>query len=233
MGVLREVLTDQGTNFTYKLLKQVYKYLGIKGIRTTPYQPQTDGLVERFNKTLKSMLRKFVSDSGSDWDDWLPYLLFAYREVPQASTGFSSFELLYVRKVRGPLNVLKEAWEGEEPEEKMNVLTYVLMMRDHMQGLTERVQENMQSAQAKQRKWFDATAGSPVRSLQPGQRVLVLLPTSKSSLLAKWQEPYLVQHRAGKVTYEISTPEKKRKRQMFHINMLRQWYERERPVEQH
>ena len=118
---------------------------------------------------------------------------------------------------------------GEEPEQKMNVLTYVLKMRDHMQGLTERVQENMQSAQAKQRKWYDATARD--RSLQPGHRVLVLLPTSESSLLAKWQGPYLVQRRAGKVTYEIRTPEKRKKRQIFHINMLRQWHEKERPVE--
>ena len=89
----------------------------------------------------------------------------------------------------------------------------------------------MQSAQAKQRKWYDATARD--RSLQPGQRVLVLLPTSESSLLAKWQGPYLVQRRAGKVTYEISTPDKKKPSQTFHINMLRQWHERERPVEQH
>ncbi|KAL2082862.1 hypothetical protein ACEWY4_020635 [Coilia grayii] len=229
VGVPREVLTDQGTNFTSSLLKDVYKYLGIKGIKTTPYHPQTDGLVERFNKTLKSMLRKFVSDSGSDWDDWLPYLLFAYREVPQASTGFSPFELLYGRHVRGPLDVLKEAWEGKEPEQKVNVLAYVLKMRDRMQSLTEMVQEKMKSAQAKQRKWYDASARE--RSLQPGQQVLVLLPTSESSLLAKWQGPYIVQRRAGKVTYEISTPDKKKQTQTFHINMLREWHEKDRPVD--
>ncbi|KAL7872222.1 hypothetical protein SRHO_G00072050 [Serrasalmus rhombeus] len=57
-----------------------------------------DGLVERFNKTLKCMLRKFVSETGSEWDRWLPFLLFAYRKVPQASTGFSPFQLLYGRE---------------------------------------------------------------------------------------------------------------------------------------
>ena len=50
--------------------------------------------MERFNKTLKALLRKATSDIGKDWDKLLPYLLFAYREVPQASTGFSPFELL-------------------------------------------------------------------------------------------------------------------------------------------
>ncbi|KAL7883860.1 hypothetical protein SRHO_G00015180 [Serrasalmus rhombeus] len=115
VGIPREILTDQGTNFTSKQLKDVFSLLGIKGLKTTPYHPQTDGLVERFNKTLKVMLRRFVNETGSDWDTWLPYVLFAYREVPQASVGFSPFQLLYGREVRGPLDVLKETWEGQSP----------------------------------------------------------------------------------------------------------------------
>ncbi len=92
VGIPKEVLTDQGPNFMSRSLQQVYQLLGIKRARTTPYHPQTDGLVERFNKTLKSMLKRFVSETGKDWDKWLPYLLFAYQEVPQAATGFSPFE---------------------------------------------------------------------------------------------------------------------------------------------
>ena len=66
---------------------QLDKELGITAIRTSPYHPETEGLVESFNQALKTMLRKFVSDTGKDWDKWLPFLLFAYREMPQASTG--------------------------------------------------------------------------------------------------------------------------------------------------
>ena len=95
VGVPDEILTDQGPNFMSSLLHQL---LQIKRIRTTPYHPQTDGLVECFNGTLKAMLRKFVNRSQKDWDEYLPYLLFAYREVPQESTGFSPFELLYGRR---------------------------------------------------------------------------------------------------------------------------------------
>ena len=139
VGIPREVLTDQGINFTSRQIKEVFSLLGIRGIRTTPYHPQTDGMVERFNQTLKAMLRKFVSDTGSDWDQWLPYLLFAYREVPQASTRYSPFELLYGRQVRGPLDVPKEAWEGERPEGHMNILSYVIKMREKMDSLTNLV----------------------------------------------------------------------------------------------
>lgn len=129
VGVAKEILTDCGTNFMSKLLKQVYQLLGVKGIKTTPYHPQTDGLVERYNKTLKHMLRKFVSSTGSDLDQWLPYLLFAYREVPQSSTGFSPFELLYGRQVRGPLDLLKDYWEQTESEGD-NIISYVIKMRE-------------------------------------------------------------------------------------------------------
>ena len=86
-------------------LYELYRMLHVQPIRTTPYHPQTDGLV---NRTLKMMLKKATVKEG---DTLLLYLLFAYHEVPQASKGFSLFELLYGRQVRGPLDVLNETWQ--------------------------------------------------------------------------------------------------------------------------
>ena len=68
VGIPDEILSDQGTNFMSTLLEEVYRLLQVKRIRTSPYHPQTDGLVERFNGTLKMMLRKFVSRNQKDWD---------------------------------------------------------------------------------------------------------------------------------------------------------------------
>jgi len=99
VDVPREILTDQGSYFTSQLLAELYKLLQVHPIRTSPYHPQTDGLVERFNQTLKSMLPKSGTDRGNKWDKKIPYLLFAYQEVPQVSTGFSPFELLYGRDI--------------------------------------------------------------------------------------------------------------------------------------
>ena len=82
-----------------QLLKEIFRLLNIHPIRTTLYHPQTDGLVERFNRTFKSMLKKVASEEGQDWDTLLQYILFAYREVPQAATGFSPFELVFGREV--------------------------------------------------------------------------------------------------------------------------------------
>ncbi|KAG6939121.1 hypothetical protein G0U57_003090, partial [Chelydra serpentina] len=101
VGLPKEILTDQGTPFVSKLMKDLCSLLHVQALRTSVYHPQTDGLVERFNRTLKAMIRKVVSRDGKDWDTLLPYLMFAIRKVPQASTGFSLFELLYGRHPRG------------------------------------------------------------------------------------------------------------------------------------
>ncbi len=181
VGIPEEILTDQGTNFTSRLMGQLNKQLGITAIRTTPYHPQTDGLVERFNQTLKNMLRKFVADTGRDWDKWLPFVLFAYREVPQASTGFAPFELLYGWQVQGPLDLLKKSWE-EEPtskKEEKGIVQYVLEMRDRREQYREQAKENLQEKQQAQKRWYDQHA--MLRQFQPGQKVLLLLPTSTSN----------------------------------------------------
>lgn len=78
------------------------------------------------------MLKKFVSRIQKDWNDHLPHLLFAYREVPQETTGFSPFEVLFGWKVHGPWDVLNEEWTGEAGEE-VPVAVHVVEMRDRLQ----------------------------------------------------------------------------------------------------
>ena len=180
-GVPKEILTDQGTNFTSQLLQELYKLLGVKPIRTTPYHPRTDGLVERFNKTLKDLLRKIIQGEGREWEKYLPYVLFAYGEVAQESTGFSPFELIFGRDVRGPLDILKEQWsKAEEPVD--DILTYVTKVRERMDAAREIVIQNMKKSQNKQKKWYDLKARD--MKLRIGDQVLVLLPTSTNKLLS-------------------------------------------------
>ena len=79
VGIPKEILTDQGTQFMSWTLGELYGLLGIKSIRNSVYHPQTDGLVECLNKTLKSMIRKFVHEDSRNWDRWLDPLLFANK----------------------------------------------------------------------------------------------------------------------------------------------------------
>ena len=101
-GVPAELLSDRGANFLSGLIEEVCELMGIHRLNTTAYHPQTDGLVERFNCTLTSMLAKTVAANGADWDEKLPYVLFAYRAAAQESSQESPFFLMYGRDPRLP-----------------------------------------------------------------------------------------------------------------------------------
>ncbi len=170
VGIPKEILTDQGTAFMSRTISELYELLGIKSIRTSVYHPQTDGLVERFNRTLKTMIRKFVHEDAKNWDKWLEPLLFAVREVPQASTGFSPFELLYGRQPRGVLDVLRETWE-EGPSESKNEIQHVLDLRTKLHTLGQLSMENLLQAQDKQSRLYNR--GARLRNFTPGDSTCV------------------------------------------------------------
>ena len=113
VGIPEEVLTDQGSQFMSECMQEVSRLLSIKGLTRTPYHPICNGLVERWNGTLKSMLKRLCQDQPKQWHRLINPVPFAYREVPQESTGFSPFQLLYRRSVRGPGTILKELWTKE------------------------------------------------------------------------------------------------------------------------
>ena len=73
-GVPYFLHTDQGRDFESQLFQHVCDLLGIQKTRTSPYRPQSDGLVEGFNRTIQQMLVSYVNESSNDWDDHLPYL---------------------------------------------------------------------------------------------------------------------------------------------------------------
>ncbi|KAG5842700.1 hypothetical protein ANANG_G00180410 [Anguilla anguilla] len=142
------------------VLKAMCGLLKVKQVRTSVYHPQTDGLVERFNHTLKQMMRKMIETDGKDWDQLLPYLMFAIREVPQASTGFSPFELLYGRRPRGLLDLAKETWE-RQPSRHSTVIEHVEQMHLRMSRIWPMVRENMQQAQQAQARVYNRGAQDP------------------------------------------------------------------------
>ena len=93
-GVPGELHCDQGRNFEADIFKEMCQLLGIKKTRTTPYRPQSDGIIERFDRTLESRLAKYVQDHQQDWDRHVPYVMMAYRSSVHESTGQSPAKYL-------------------------------------------------------------------------------------------------------------------------------------------
>ena len=224
VGIAKEILTDQGTCFMSSVLSKLYQWLKIKRIRTSVYHAQTDGLVERFNKSLKHMMKKLIDTDGKDWDQLLPYVLFAIREVPQASTGFSPFELLYGRRPRGLLDVAKEAWESQ-PSPHRSVIDHIEKLQERARRVWPLVREHMEQAQRAQERTYNR--GAQVREFKVGDKVLVLLPTSECKFLAKWHGPYEVEEKVGPVNYKVKQPGRRKGKEIYHVNILKRWHEAE------
>ena len=225
VGIHEERVSDQGSNFMSKLMAQQYEQLDITKIETLVYHPETNGLVERFNGTLKSMLKKFVRERVQTWDKYLAYLLFAYREVPCESTGYSPFELLYGRRVRGPLAVIKETWsEGSSSGD--NLITHFLEIRRRLATMQQVVQESLKKAQGKQKRLHDIHSSK--RRLEVGDEALDLLPTPGSKLEMRWQGPFKVTRALeGGLTYELDTGKMYQQHRTYHINLLSKWQSRD------
>ena len=109
----------------------------MKQIRTSPYHPQTDGMVERFNSTLKRLLRKLVQNTKIEWDQCLPYVLWAYRGMVHKTTGFTPHELVFGKKMRMPLDFMVCYWQGKEETDPSNVAEYVHTLRANMEMVRE------------------------------------------------------------------------------------------------
>jgi len=101
-GVPEALLSDRSTNLLSHLVLDVCKFLGIHKLNTTSYHPQCDGRVERFNRTLKAMLRKHASKFGTQWDNYLPGVLWAYWNTLHESTGEKRSFLLFGMDCRSP-----------------------------------------------------------------------------------------------------------------------------------
>ena len=94
-GMPSVIHSDQGREFENKVMQELCLLCGVHKTRTTPYHPESAGLVERFNRTLLMMLAMFASENKDDWDDLLPAVMMAYRSIVYESTGFSPYRLKF------------------------------------------------------------------------------------------------------------------------------------------
>ena len=135
--------------------------------------PQTNGACERFHATMKNMIRAIVYEFNSDWDECLPWILFAYREIPVVTLGFSPFELLFGRQVRGPISLLKSRWKPPPvAKSKPNVIQYN-GYAEKLKACRDCATDNATLAGNNAKTWYDKKAR--LRTYEPGQLVLVCL----------------------------------------------------------
>jgi hypothetical protein len=215
-GIPRTIVSDRGTPFVARFWEQLQESLGTHLIRSSAYHPQTDGQTERVNQILEDMLRACVLHYGKDWDKCLSLAEFSYNSSYQSSLKMATFEALYGRRCRTPLN-WSQAREREifgpdlvlEAEEKVRV-----------------IKKNLEAAQARQKSYHDKRR-KPLQ-FEVGEHVYLKVSPSKGvqrfgikgKLAPCW--PYEIKETCGLVAYQLKLPPHMSAiHDVFHVSQLR------------
>ena len=173
-GLAPEIQSDRGTNFTSKLFENTMTEWGIKHVLSSAYHPQSQGALERNHQTLKTMFRAFYLEREKDWDEAVPYVLFGVKESPTESLGFFPNQLVFRHRVRGPLDLVREAWCTPHSDRQESLLKNVLRTRERLVNALEVAKHHLEAAQKKIKGFYDQK--DKYRSFAPGEEVFVLLP---------------------------------------------------------
>lgn len=214
-GIPKVLVSDNGTNFMSALFTDVCKILGIKKLNTTPYRPESNGMLERAHRPLSDYLRCFVSEDYMNWDQWLPISMFAYNSAINASTKKSPFRVLFGFELETPTNLRRKCTPIYNPDDTSKIMRY------QFQRAHELVRENQIKAKEVAKKRYDKKL-RPV-SFAVGEKVLLRDNARKGKFSPIWLGPYKVTRIISPVTTAIRIKKRSRK---YHNNHLRKFYDK-------
>ena len=177
-GVPEALLSNRGTNLLSHLMDDVCKLLDIHKLNTTAYHPQANGLVERFNRTLKAMLRKHAQQFGFQWDRFLYGVQWAYRNTPHSTTGEKPSFLLFGTDLRAPSEA---ALCSPTPMYHLELEDYRNELILLLSSARELAAASIQKVQQKYKKNYDSKSSS--RSYQEGEWILIRFPQEETGKL--------------------------------------------------
>ncbi|KAL5004187.1 hypothetical protein ScPMuIL_017643, partial [Solemya velum] len=217
-GVPKQLHSDQGGNFESKLFKELCSLLGINKTRTTAYRPESDGMIERFNRTMKNILSKYVQADQSDWDLHLPTVTMAYRSSIHETTGVTPNFMMLGREINTPLNIMVEL-PSDLPKTSVE---FVAKMQEKFQSSFDLVRNQVSTQQRRQKLNYDKKISG--KAFHVGDKVWLYVPRSAKGLSPKltrfWTGPFDIIQKLSDVNYVISQPDS-RKKQVVHFNRLK------------
>ena len=186
-GCPKQILSDQGPEFDGYLMTELCKQLRIDKVRTTAYKASTNGAVERFHRTLNSMLGKVVSDKQKDWDQWVPIVMAAYRASPHSATKMSPNRLVLGREVAMPIDVVL-GMPGEEREPATSYENFADDLANRMEEAYSLARQSLNVAAERRKNMYDLRVRS--KQFTRGQWVWYFCPRKFRGRSPKWQRLY-------------------------------------------
>jgi len=195
-GIPARLVSDQGNEFTSGAIKAVYRYLGIERRSSTPHHPQTNGLTERFNRTLKDMIAKIALTSPIPWDDCIEWALGNYRAMPQKSTGDSPFFLEKGRDPFLPLDAMRNQLDdafGRDVDIEADPVTEKDKFVELLDQIAKDAREALLTAQEASKERADADIHEP-EEIRIGDLVKIreMATGSGKKLKYRYTGPYRV-----------------------------------------
>ena len=143
----------QGREFCNQVMDRLEVHTGFRHRVTSAYHPQSNGLDERFNQTLKTSLQRLVNEHQTNWDELIDDVLFAYRTSRQDSTKYTPFFLMHGREARLPIDVQLSVKDQSDTSDIDHKVTQLIEIRSkaHLSALN-----NISKAQENQKRQYDA-----------------------------------------------------------------------------
>lgn len=202
-GIPERIHSDQGAQFESNLFSELNKLLQIEKTRTTPYHPQSDGMVERFNRTLTKMISMFVDDNHSNWDEQIPYVMMAYRATEQETTGMSPNMLMLGRETSTPLDIMFEMPPVIKP---VPTSKWVWELQERLETAHRFVRQHMGESMNRQKMNRDRKLSYEV--FESEDMVYVFFPTKRVGCSPKftgfWRGPFKVSEKISGVLYKVN-----------------------------
>jgi hypothetical protein len=201
-GCPKTIISDNGTHFDNEEVATLLRDYGIEQRFSTPYHPQTNGLVERMNGTIKRALTKLSANRKGQWNQCLPAVLLAIRSSVQSSTKFTPFMLTYGREAKLPADCESNGSHMERPRET-DILNRSYQLIELQEDRLRRAREYLKKAQARQKKRYDEGISLYLIPLEIGDKVLLHDPTKTGPLQQQWKGPYYVHDVRPNNTYKL------------------------------
>jgi len=220
-GIPHTILTDQGTNFLSRIFHELSTKFAIVPIKTAAYHPQSNGQLERFHSTLKSVLRK-CTPNRRDWPSVLNLAIFYLRNMPLYRSGYTPYELHFGRMTPNVLATLRSFWVNPE-DLPVNVSEFMLSLQQDINTVLQGLKSKLKDKVVAKREKMDH---AKLRMFNEGDLVLRKIPGLNSCLSTSWEGPYKVESKLSGVTYSIVPSEgPKRKPKSVHVNQLKAFVE--------